>query len=276
MFTTITATEAERAAGALDAERAAAAAAALWRDGTMVLAGTVDLDHIDAVRERMEADVDELVRRGKTNGPAGHYSHNPPVAAPHVFADVIANPIAVQVARLAVGAPLQLTLLTGNTILPCTEAQTLHRDQGNLWRDVDETHPPPNISVHVPLMDIDEENGSTEVWPGTHRLAHEGPVPTEQSELDARAAIAPPAQVTAPAGSIILRDARAWHRGMPNRTDRTRLMIGMIYAARWARGGRLPFHRSAEPELRDAPLEIDPVWVDDDFDHLSGLRPAGA
>ena len=252
MFTTMTATEHERGARALEPQRAAEAADALWRDGAVVLAGAVELEHVEALRTRMEADVAELVSRGKTNGPPGHYSQNPPVAAPYVFADVVANPFAAQVARLAVGAPLQLTLLTGNTILPCTDAQQLHRDQGNLWKDADESHRPSNISVHVPLMDIDDRNGSTEVWPGTHRLAHQGPVPTEQADLDARAAVAPPSQVVCPAGGVILRDARAWHRGMPNLTERTRLMLGMIFAARWARGGNVPFHRSSESALKDA------------------------
>ena len=272
MFCTITATEQERDAQALEPERAAQAAEALWRDGAVVLAGTVELSHVEALRSQMAADIPGLVSRGRTNGPPGHYSQNPPVAAPHVFSDIVANPFAAQVARLAVGAPLQLTLLTGNTILPCTEPQQLHRDQGNLWKDASDSHRPSNISVHVPLSDIDDRNGATEVWPGTHRIAHEGPVPTEQASLDARAAISPPRQLTCPAGGVILRDARAWHRGMANLTDQPRLMIGMIYAARWARGGSVPFHPSAEPALRDAPLEINPNWVDDGYDHLSDWR----
>lgn len=272
MFATVTATDAELSAGALEAERATAAAAALWRNGAVVLARIVDPAHVDALRSRMEADVPELVKRGRTNGPAGHFSHGPPVSAPYVFADIVANRIAVQVATLAVEAPLQLTLLTGNTILRCSDAQQLHRDQENLWKDADQSHRPANVSVHVPLADIDESNGATEVWPGTHRLAHEGPVPTDPAQLDTRSAIFPPRQLTCPAGGIILRDARAWHRGMPNLTDRPRLMLGLIYAARWARAGRTPFHRSAEPALRDAPLELNPIWVDDDYDHLSDWR----
>jgi ectoine hydroxylase-related dioxygenase (phytanoyl-CoA dioxygenase family) len=164
---------------------------------------------------------------------------------------------------------LQLTLFSANTILPCTEPQNLHRDHGNFWKDAVESHRPAFVSVHIPLVDMDERNGSTEIWSGTHRLAHEGPVPTEESDLAARTAISPPRQVTCPAGGIILRDGRAWHRGMPNSTDRPRIMVSMIYAAFWSRQGITRFHRSAEPVFRDAPLEINPIWVEDDFDHLS-------
>ena len=272
MFLTLRATEDEVAAGAFGEDRAAEAAAAVWRDGAVVLDGIVDLAHVEALRAAMGADIPALVSRGRTNGPAGHYSQGPPVAAPHVFGDIVANRLAVQVAALAVGAPLQLTLFTANTILPCTEPQRLHRDQGNLWKDAEQSHRPSNLSVHVPLVDMDEQNGSTEVWPGTHRLAHERPVPTDDADLAARAAVAPPVQLACPAGGVILRDARAWHRGMPNSSDRPRIMISMIYAALWARQGSTPFHRSAEAALQDAPLDLNPTWVGDDYDHLSDWR----
>jgi ectoine hydroxylase-related dioxygenase (phytanoyl-CoA dioxygenase family) len=272
MFSTLTATTTEVERGALDADRAEAAAAALWEDGAVVLADVVDREHLRVLREQMEAELPELVRRGRTNGPAGHYAQGPPVAAPFVFADVLANRIAVQVSQIAVGYSLQLTLLNANSIVPCTEAQNLHRDQGNLWKDMPETHRPWNIAVHVPLTDATADNGATEVWPGTHRLAHKGPVPTDDAELEARAASSPPVALTCPAGGIILRDNRAWHRGMPNRTDQPRIMLSLIYAAAWSRSGPIHFHRSAEPVLRDAPLEIHPVWVDDDFDHLQDFR----
>jgi ectoine hydroxylase-related dioxygenase (phytanoyl-CoA dioxygenase family) len=137
---------------------------------------------------------------------------------------------------------------------------------------MEQSHRPWNIAVHVPLVDVTEENGTTEVWPGTHRLAHVGPVPTDPEELAARAAVSPPGPLSCPAGGIILRDNRAWHRGMPNRTDRPRIMLSLIYASIWSRQGRIHFHRSAEPALRDAPLEINPVWVDEEFDHLGDFR----
>jgi ectoine hydroxylase-related dioxygenase (phytanoyl-CoA dioxygenase family) len=270
------ASSAEVARGALDEDRALAAADALWRDGAVVLEDVVDLAHLEVLRSKMEADLPELVLRGRTNGPAGHYAQGPPVSAPYVFADVLANPIAVQVCTIAVGFPLQLTLLNANTVVPCTEAQNLHRDQGNLWKDMEQSHRPWNVAVHVPLADVDETNGATEVWPGTHRLSHVGPVPVDQASLSSRAAVAPPEHLSCPAGGIILRDNRAWHRGMPNGSDRPRIMLSLIYAARWSRSGSIHFHRSAEPALRDAPLEINPVWVDDDFDHLQDFRDRAA
>ena len=272
MFTTITATDAELAEGALEGGRAQAAADALWRDGAVVLAGVLDVGHLEVLRSKMEADLPELISRGRTNGPVGHYAQGPPIAAPFVFADVIVNRFAVQVAALAVGTSLQLTLLNANTVLPCRDPQKLHRDQGNLWKDMVQSHRPWNVAVHVPLTDVSAVNGATEVWPGTHRLAHRGPVPADAADLDARAAISPPRQITCPAGGVILRDSRAWHRGMPNLTDRPRIMLSLIYAAMWSRNASIHFARSAEPALRDASLEINPIWVDDDFDYLQDFR----
>ena len=272
MFTTITATAAELASGALEEGRAASAAEALWRDGAVVLADVVELDHLELLRSRMEADLPELLSRGRTNGPPGHYVQGPPVSAPYVFADVLVNRLAAQVSSLAVGGRLQLTLLNANTVVPCTEAQNLHRDQGNLWPDMEQSHRPWNIAVHIPLTDVGRQNGATEVWPGTHRLAHEGPVPTDPQALAARASVAPPVHLACPAGGIILRDNRAWHRGMPNQTEQPRIMLSLIYASIWSRQGYIHFHRSAEAALRDAPLEVNPIWVDDEFDHLQDFR----
>ena len=32
-----------------------------------------------------------------------------------------------------------------------------------------------------------------------------------------------------PAGSVVVRDMRCWHRAMPNHTDKTRTMIAIVY-----------------------------------------------
>ena len=36
-----------------------------------------------------------------------------------------------------------------------------------------------------------------------------------------------------PAGSLLIRDLRMWHRGTPNRSDEIRPNMAMIYAQRW-------------------------------------------
>lgn len=81
------------------------------------------------------------------------------------------------------------------------------------------------------------ENGSTEVWLGTHSdsglHAQEGEHGErasgriKQDSLDKRRAISPPLQPIVPKGSIIVRDLRLWHAGMPNLTQDPRVMLAM-------------------------------------------------
>jgi ectoine hydroxylase-related dioxygenase (phytanoyl-CoA dioxygenase family) len=89
------------------------------------------------------------------------------------------------------------------------------------------------------------ENGSTEVWLGSH--LNPGPATQEGKHgerasgrikevlLVERAKERPPSQPTVKKGSIIIRDLRLWHGGKPNFTDTTRVMLAMIHFAPWYR-----------------------------------------
>lgn len=81
------------------------------------------------------------------------------------------------------------------------------------------------------------ENGSTEIWLGTHRdtglHVQEGihgeraSGRIKEEELEKQRAIRPPCQPVVPKGSIVLRDLRLWHAGIGNRTDAVRVMLAM-------------------------------------------------
>lgn len=108
--------------------------------------------------------------------------------------------------------------------------------------DADFAHPdhPFALVVNVPLIDMKPENGSTEVWLGTHRdfgiEAQEGAHGERASGriraslLEERSKTNPPVQPVIPKGSIIIRDLRLWHAGMPNHSTDVRIMLAM---SRW-------------------------------------------
>jgi len=89
------------------------------------------------------------------------------------------------------------------------------------------------------------ENGSTEVWLGTHHLsslaAQEGKHGERASGriktdlIEKRANERPPAQPVVKKGSLVIRDLRLWHAGKPNYTNATRVMLAMIHFAPWFR-----------------------------------------
>lgn len=149
--------------------------------------------------------------------------------------------------------------------------------------DADFNHPdhPFALVVNVPLVTATPENGSTEVWLGTHDKygvdAQEGSHGErasgriKQDHLDQRREISPPVQPTISKGSIIVRDLRLWHAGMPNYTKKTRVMLAFIHFAPWYRNQmRLEFGSSIKPvldKLEDTGalgLDIPVDWVSDE------------
>jgi ectoine hydroxylase-related dioxygenase (phytanoyl-CoA dioxygenase family) len=123
-------------------------------------------------------------------------------------------------------------------------------------------------------------NGSTEVWLGTHAgtggiEAQEGAHGERASgrikeDIKARwvATHGPPIQPNIKKGSIVIRDLRLWHAGMPNMSDEVRVMLAMIHFASWYRNPmRLEFAEDVKPvfeelESRDElGLEVAIDWV---------------
>jgi ectoine hydroxylase-related dioxygenase (phytanoyl-CoA dioxygenase family) len=115
--------------------------------------------------------------------------------------------------------------------------ETIKPQRQPVHSDADFKHPshPFALVVNVPLITFTPENGSTEIWLGTHNNTNiqdqEGAHGERASGrikktlLDARRAISPPLQAIIPKGSIVVRDLRLWHAGMPNYSQDIRVML---------------------------------------------------
>ena len=75
------------------------------------------------------------------------------------------------------------------------------------------------VALNVPLVDVDDENGPLEWFVG-----HDRPGPDTEPE-----------RFTAPAGTVLLRDTRVWHRGSPNVGHGPRPMLALLYTRGWYR-----------------------------------------
>jgi len=93
------------------------------------------------------------------------------------------------------------------------------------------------VSVIWAIEDFDDDNGATEVIPGSHVWGHDHPDTREHDPLPA----------VMPAGSCIVFDAALWHRGGSNRSSRTRLAISPQYCQ--------PYLRPQESQLLIMPPE---------------------
>ncbi len=131
--------------------------------------------------------------------------------------------------------------------------------------DADFPHPshPFALVVNVPLVTMAPENGSTEVWPGTHRFGVEaqegrhgerasGRVRETYLAAERERGGGGPVQPVVKKGSVVLRDLRLWHAGMPNMSEEVRVMLAMIYFAPWYRNGmRLQFADDIRPVIEE-------------------------
>ena len=92
------------------------------------------------------------------------------------------------------------------------------------------------LGVYFPLSDMNETNGSTSLWPGSHLTG----VPSDEEDggafepdgkhraiVEERRRIAPPVQLAVPEKAVIFRDLRLWHLGTVNRTQRPRHLISL-------------------------------------------------
>jgi len=107
---------------------------------------------------------------------------------------------------------------------PGENAQAWHTDDAFYF--VPRPHRVPlAVSVIWAIEDFTDDNGATEVIPGSHLWGMEHP---DDREHEATAA-------TMPAGSAIIFDGALWHRGGANRSTGTRLAISPQYCQPWLR-----------------------------------------
>ena len=253
----------------------AQAVEALERDGIVVIENAIDLDHLAILRERCLADIELLLSRPDKpfNWNPGNLQQDPPPFPPYLFRDVLVNDAAIAVTKGVLGSGLKSGFYSGNTALPSPHRQPVHADSGQLWPNLKVAHPAYAIVVNVPLVDMCAENGVTEMWPGTHLdtsvVFQNGDIKVSPEMLEAQRAIEPPVQPNVKLGSIVLRDIRMWHAGMPNHTQNPRPMIAMIHFVSWWPTSPLKFPVGTEEIFTHPDLITHAEFVEKAVDHIA-------
>lgn len=264
----------------------------LLEDGYVVLDDVVPVDVIDALRDAMERDIAELERRAASRPRPfpGHLQHQPPFAPGDLHREVLACPEVVAACRSVMGLDVRVVLYTANTNMPGSVRQIVHCDLTQLYPDLDPAPAaPPLLVCNVPLVDTSEQN-AVELWPGTHldsrtHTSQGVNVGIPEDWLAERRLTRTPIQVAQRRGSVLLRDARLWHAGVPNTSGRARVMVAVGYAPAWYAAEPLVFPTAARSLIGSFGVPVLADFRDDLEDHLdpiwSGLagpqmRPAGA
>ncbi|GAA6042457.1 hypothetical protein JCM8097_008466 [Rhodosporidiobolus ruineniae] len=235
----------EKQSGRLSQRNLQAALEALHHDGIVCLEGVVPHDALDKLNERMLEDTRALQAMGD-DGPfnynKGNIQQDPPIEPNTFHPSIFLNPLASHISSAFLGGTPQMSFILGNTAV---------QDEAGLGQPVhsdgDWDHPkiPFACVVNVGLVDMKPENGSTELWLGTHTDAglhqQEGAHGErasgriKQELLDERRKISPPFQPVVPKGSLLIRDLRLWHAGRPNPSPLPRIMLASIHFAPWFR-----------------------------------------
>ena len=147
---------------------------------------------------------------------------------------------------------------------PGAQAQKFHADAGDLHLSLARRCTRHRLyNMFVPMVDLAEDGDGTMMWPGSHlhrtraNAYHEAIGRSGRLEDDEQA-MAEMEVPGCPAGGIILFDSRLIHRGMPNDTDRERILAHTFLST------GLAFDRSTPPgslreavdELPECPVEL--------------------
>ncbi|KAI0112015.1 hypothetical protein GGR51DRAFT_507702 [Nemania sp. FL0031] len=252
-------------------------------DGLVIVEDVVPHEHLDRLNTKMVEDARILQARGE-DGPfnynVGNIQQDAPPYAEYFYPSIFTNPIATQITSSVLGPRPKWTFCSGNSSMPPVPGSLPQRQP--VHADADFAHPehPFALVVNIPLIDMTPHNGSTEVWLGTHTgfggiEAQEGAHGERASgrikeDLMAKrvASHGPPLQPEIKKGSIIIRDLRLWHAGMPNSSKEVRVMLAQIHFANWYRNPmKLEFADDVKPILKELEargelgLEVPVDWV---------------
>ena len=95
--------------------------------------------------------------------------------------------------------------------------------------------PPYAVTLCVPLCDLDEENGPTAIWPGSHRTALLARPPGE-ARVDRDF---PVEYMVGKFGRSFIFDYRVFHGGMPNFSREARPLLMFVFTRPWYRDPNL-------------------------------------
>ena len=280
----------ERAGHPSAEPRLRAAAEALRDDGIVVLRNAIDPQTLGVLRRRMLADLARAASEGWELDD-NWQGLRPPHSRPYLFPDVIFNELACSVAQRVLGPGQRLSGYQSNTAFAAGGA-VAHADSPNreyaaagrtqrVHVDHCNPHPPPHpperctfIVANIPLEDVDEKNGATAVYPGTHLDCRCSREPEPQKFPTAKMlSEAEECRTVTRLGDVVLRDMRLWHGGRENSTADHRVMLALILTASEANGGQQrngagwrceagteDFWLAGGGALLEVPRPIEAVW----------------
>ncbi|WP_219835397.1 phytanoyl-CoA dioxygenase family protein [Paenibacillus sp. R14(2021)] len=166
---------------------------------------------------------------------------------------IIANPFVTDIVDHMLGEDCLMTYFATNTSMPGGKnAQPVHSDTSSRFGDRCAVNLPiANLIVNYPLVDVNENNGPMEIWPGGTHLHPDNWYASTAFSKPKLAEHMHGIKMLMPAGSILIRDDRVWHRGTPNRSDKHRPNVALIYSANGPYTGTIQIPQKTYDQLSE-------------------------
>ena len=131
------------------------------------------------------------------------------------LADAVEQTCLTQFMSKMLGKPVMLTSVGCNANLPGSHYQNFNTDS-DWWNEF--------VVVNVGLVDTDRVNGSTELVVGRDKT------PLRYWQFVAKGRARKSVRHPMNPGDTVIRPSTLWHRGTPNRSQRMRPMLGLVYS----------------------------------------------
>lgn len=218
----------ELASSTLSPDTLAVAIEAVEVNGYVILENALPRDYVEDLRSAYMALFEAYLEDPAPTSAKNHYRVDLPFRQPFSDALVVDNPVAMPIIEALIGTDCVCRYFASNTCTPGSEYQAVHSDIYPLFPATQVVPPAYMVVLNIPLVDTTEENGPIEIWPGGTHLRT-----IAADEMKKLAAHMHSEPVVMPAGSILIRDGRMWHRGTLNRSDQPRPNIALAYSRPW-------------------------------------------
>ncbi|MEL6322836.1 MAG: phytanoyl-CoA dioxygenase family protein [Pseudomonadota bacterium] len=209
--------------------------------GYVIFPEIMSRDEIDRVRSALEP---HLTNTGRNNFEGYHSNRVYALLAkaPEVFGPMAMHPLALAFAEADLGRSCLLSAMLAINLHPGETVQGWHSDDGHL--QIPRPRPAYGISTFWSIDDTTEENGATEIIPGSHLWSDDQSITPLKDTITFEGDIDPTSdpqprqdavKAVMPAGSLMIAKGTLWHRGGANRSSASRLILTPQYCPGWAR-----------------------------------------
>lgn len=233
----------------------------MGRDGVVVLENLFPLPLLERARRAVlrRHENGQLRERGLVRDIGGRCTAVVPFEGPFLEPAYYANPVLLGLLDALLGADHCIGSLEAVVSRPGSTRQYQHidgplrldrgvgRGKKGYARDLSDL-PPYALALATPLCDVDEDNGPTALWLGSHSIALRARLPSE-AEVTRRF---PVAHMTGRFGFSYLYDYRTFHRGLPNFSREPRPLLMSVFTRSWYRD---PNHAEIAPSVVISPRD---------------------